>query len=88
MHRAGVWQEPSVVGGQIARWVVVVLTLAGALSILSAEATDAVLAILLGGGVFAAALAFGLAGQEMARQTLQRIQNDAREEDRDTISHL
>jgi hypothetical protein len=165
MHRAGVWQEPSVVAGQIARWVVVVLTLAGALSILSAEATDAVLgamvrylprlaaglllvvvgwaastfaarsvllwavnsglrgarglagavqvlvgvffaalalehlgfgrdialvvlAILLGGGVFAAALAFGLAGQEMARHTLQRIQDDAREEDRDTISHL
>jgi hypothetical protein len=165
MHRAGLWQEPSVVAGQIARWVVVVLTLAGALSILSAEATDAVLgtmvsylprlaagllllvvgwavstfaarsvllwavnsrlrgarwlagavqmlvgvffaalalehlgfgreialvvlAILLGGGVFAAALAFGLAGQEMARHTLQRVQDETREEDRDTISHL
>lgn len=165
MRRAGLYQSPSDLVAQIVRWVVVVLALAGALSILSSEATDdvlsamvnylprlaagllifvvgyavstfvarsvllwtvnaqlrgarwlaggvqfligvffaalalehlgfgrdialTVLAILLGGGVFAAALAFGLAGQELALRTLQRVFQDTREEDRDTISHL
>jgi len=165
MRRAGFWQTPSAMAGHIARWVVVVLTLVGALSILSSEATDAVigsmvnylprlaaallifvvgwavstfvarsvllwavnarvrgarwlsggvqlllgvffaalaldnlgfgrdialvvLAILLGGFVLAAALAFGLAGQNLARQSLENMTRESRDEDRDTLSHL
>jgi hypothetical protein len=165
LRRAGFWQSPSGLAGQVVRWVMVVLTLMGALSILSAEATDAVLsalvgylprlaaglllfvagyalstfvartvllwavnagirgarwlaggvqllvgvffaalalenlgfgreialvvlAILLGGAVFAAALAYGLAGKDLARQSLDRMTREAREEDRDTLSHL
>jgi hypothetical protein len=165
MRRAGLWAPPSEVVAQIVRWVVVVGTLAGALSILNTEATDAVisamvdylprlaagllvfvvdyavstfvgrsvlvwavnaqvrgarwlaggaqllvgvffaalalenlgfgreialtvLAIMLGGGVLAAALAFGLAGKDLARQTLDRMTQGLREEDRDAISHL
>ncbi|MGE5175228.1 MAG: mechanosensitive ion channel family protein [Hyphomicrobiales bacterium] len=165
MRRAGLWLPPSDLVAQVVRWVIVMITLAGALSILSTEATDAViaamvrylprlaagllifvlgwavstfvarsvllwavnaqvrgarwlaggaqllvgvffaalalenlgfgreialtvLAILLGGGVLAAALAFGLAGQPLARRTLERMTQELREEDRDTISHL
>lgn len=165
MRRAGLWQPPSAIAGQIVRWVVVVLTLLGALSILSAEATDdvlramvnylprlaagllilvvgyalstlvarsvllwavnsrlrgarwlagggrllvgvfflalalenlgfgrdialVVLAILLGGGVLALALAFGLAGKDLARQSLEQMTREAREDDSDTFSHL
>lgn len=165
MRRAGLWRHPSEIVAEVVRWVVVVITLAGALSILNTEATDAViaamvnylprlaaglllfvlgyaastfiarsvllwavnaqvrgarwlaggaqllvgvffaalalenlgfgrdiavtiLAILLGGGVLAAALAFGLAGKDLARQTLDRMTQELREEDRDTISHL
>lgn len=165
MRRAGLWLPPSDLVAQIVRWIIVMVTLAGALSILSTEATDAViaamvrylprlaagllifvlgwavstfvarsvllwavnaqvrgarwlaggaqllvgvffaalalenlgfgreialtvLAILLGGGVLAAALAFGLAGQPLARRTLERMTQELREEDRDTISHL
>jgi hypothetical protein len=47
-----------------------------------------VLSILLGGGVLAAALAFGLAGKDLARQALERMTEGTRDEDRDTISHL
>jgi hypothetical protein len=47
-----------------------------------------VLSILLGGGVLAAALAFGLAGKDLARRALERMTAGTREEDRDTISHL
>lgn len=165
MRRAGFWQTPSALLGQVARWIVLVLTLVGALSILSSEATDAVigsmvnylprlaaallifvvgwavstfvarsvllwavnarvrgarwlsggvqlllgvffaalaldnlgfgrdialvvLAILLGGFVLAAALAFGLAGQDLARQSLETMTRESRDEDRDTLSHL
>lgn len=165
LRRAGFWNAPSALVGQVIRWVIVVLTLIGALSILSSEATDrvigsmvdymprlaaallifvvgwavstfvarsvllwavnarvrgarwlaggvqllvgvffaalalehlgfgrdialVVLAILLGGGVLAAALAFGLAGQDLARQSLERMTRESREEDRDTLSHL
>jgi hypothetical protein len=165
MRRAGLWQTPSALVGHILRWLIVVVTLVGALSILSSEATDAVigsmvdylprlaagllifvvgyavgtfvgrsvllwavnarvrgapwlaggtqlivgvffaalalehlgfgrdialvvLAILLGGGVLAAALAFGLAGQDLARQSLEKMTRASREQDRDTLSHL
>jgi hypothetical protein len=165
MRRAGLWQSPSAIVGQVVRWLTVVGTLVGALSILSAEATDdvlrsmvsylprlaagllvlvvgyafstlvqrsvllwavnarlrgagwlaggarllaavfflalalenlgfgrdialVVLAILLGGGVLALALAFGLAGKDLARQSLEQMTRDAREEDSDTFSHL
>lgn len=47
-----------------------------------------VLSILLGGGVLAAALAYGLAGKELARESLEQILRDVRDEDRDTLSHL
>lgn len=165
MRRAGLRHQPSVLVGQLFRWVVVILTLIGALSILSAEATDVViramvtymprlvagllllvagyavstfagrsvliwsvnaqvhgarwlaggvrvlvgvffaalalenlgfgrdialvvLAILLGGGVFAAALAYGLAGKDLARQSLERMTREAHGEDQETLSHL
>jgi len=165
MRRAGFRQTPSAVIGQVTRWIVLVLTLVGALSILSSEATDAVigsmvnylprlaaallifvvgwavstfvarsvllwavnarvrgarwlsggvqlllgvffaalaldnlgfgrdialvvLAVLLGGFVLAAALAFGLAGQDLARQSLETMTRESRDEDRDTLSHL
>jgi len=165
LRRTSLRQTPSVLVGQVVRWVGVVLTLIGALSILSAEATDVVLAslvqylprlaagllflvlgyaistfaarsvliwavnsrlqgarwlaagvrllvsvfflalalenlgfgrdialvvlaILLGGGVFATALAFGLAGKDLARESLERMTRAAREEDHDTLSHL
>lgn len=165
LRRAGLRQRPSVLLGQLTRWLVVVLTLLGALSILSAEATDVVmgamvtymprlvagllllvvgyavsaftgrsvliwavnarvqgarwlaggvrllvgvffaalalenlgfgreialvvLAILLGGGVFAAALAYGLAGKDLARQSLERMTREAHGEDRETLSHI
>ncbi|OGT28375.1 MAG: hypothetical protein A2Z17_05565 [Gammaproteobacteria bacterium RBG_16_66_13] len=165
LRRTSLRQSPSVLVGQVVRWVGVVLTLVGALSILSAEATDVVLAslvrymprlaagllllvlgyaistfvarsvliwavnsrlqgarwlaagvrllvgifflalalenlgfgrdialvvlaILLGGGVFATALAFGLAGKDLARESLERMMREAREEDRDSLSHL
>jgi hypothetical protein len=165
LRRTSLRQTPSVLAGQVVRWLVVVLTLLAALSIMSAEATDAVLAglihylprlaaglilivlgfaassfsarsvliwavnselrgarwlalgvqvvvgmfflalaldnlgfgrdvalvvlaILLGGAVFAAALAFGLAGKELAHESLERMLRNARDEDRDTLSHL
>lgn len=165
LRRTSLRQTPSVLAGQAVRWIVIVLTLVCALSILSAEATDAVLAglihylprlaaglilivlglaisafaarsvliwavnselagsswlalgvravvfvfflalafenlgfgrdialvvlaILLGGAVLAAALAFGLAGKDLARETLERMLRRARDEDRDTLSHL
>ncbi|HKA25382.1 MAG TPA: hypothetical protein VKF80_10410 [Candidatus Eisenbacteria bacterium] len=165
LRRTSLRQTPSVLAGQATRWIVIVLTLVCALSILSAEATDAVLAglihylprlaaglilivlgfaissftarsvliwavnselagsswlafgvrvvvgvfflalalenlgfgrdialvvlaILLGGAVLAAALAFGLAGKDLARETLERMLRRARDEDRDTLSHL
>jgi hypothetical protein len=47
-----------------------------------------VLAILLGGGVFAAALAYGLAGKELARQSLERMTREAHGEGNETLSHL
>lgn len=52
------------------------------------EVSLVVLSILLGGGVLAAALAYGLAGKELARESLEKILRDARDEDRDTLSHL
>jgi Mechanosensitive ion channel, conserved TM helix len=165
LRRAGLRQQPSVLVGQLFRWLIVILTLLGALSILSSEATDVVLAamvtylprlvagllllvvgyavsafagrgvliwsvnaqiqgarwlaggvrllvgvffaalalenlgfgrdialvvlaILLGGGVFAAALAYGLAGKDLARQSLDRMTREARGEDHETLSHL
>jgi len=165
LRRAGLRHRPSELVGQLLRWLIVILTLLGALSILSAEATDVVigamvtylprlvagllllvvgyavstfagrsvliwsvnaqvqgapwlaggvrllvgvffaalalenlgfgrdialvvLAILLGGGVFAAALAYGLAGKELARQSLERMTREAHGEDHDTLSHL
>jgi len=165
LRRAGLRRKPSMLVGQMLRWLIVILTLIGALSILSAEATDQViqamvtymprlvagllllvagyavsaftgrsvliwsvnaqvhgarwlaggvrllvgvffaalalenlgfgraiaqlvLAILLGGGVFAAALAYGLAGQELARQSLERMTRESRGEDQETLSHL
>jgi hypothetical protein len=165
LSRAGLRHGPSAIAGQVVRWVVVVLTLVGALSILSTEATDAVigamasylprlvaalliivvgyavstfvarsvllwavnarlrgarwlagglqllvgvffaalalenlgfgreialvvLAILLGGIVLAGALAFGLAGKDLARQSLERMMHEAGEDDWDTLSHL
>jgi hypothetical protein len=165
LRRAGLRHQPSVLVGQLLRWFIVILTLLGALSILSAEATDVVfgtlvtymprlvagllllvagyavsafagrsvliwsvnaqiqgarwlaqgvrllvgvffaalalenlgfgrdialvvLAILLGGGVFAAALAYGLAGKDLARQSLERMTREARGEDHETLSHL
>jgi hypothetical protein len=165
LRRAGLRHPPSTLVAQLLRWVIVVLALLGALSILSAEATDVVLramvtyaprlvagllllvvgyavsalagrsvliwavnaqvqaarwlaggvrllvgiffaalalenlgfgrdialvvlAILLGGGVFAAALAYGLAGKELARQSLERMMREAHGEDSETLSHL
>ena len=165
LRRAGLRPQPSALVGRFLRWLIVILTLLGALSILSAEATDVVLAamvtytprlvagllllvvgyavstfagrsvliwsvnvqvqgahwlaggvrllvgvffaalalenlgfgrdialvvlaILLGGGVFAAALAYGLAGKDLARQSLERMTRDARGEERETLSHL
>jgi len=165
LRRAGLRHQPSQLVAQLLRWLIVTLTLLGALSILSAEATDVVLgamvtylprliagllllvvgyavstfvarsvliwsvnaqvhgarwlaggvrllvavffsalalehlgfgreialvvlAILLGGGVFAAALAYGLAGKEMARQSLERMTREAHGEDQETLSHL
>lgn len=165
LRRTSMRLPPSALVGQLVRWVMVVLTLLAALSILSAEATDVVLAemvkylprlaagllililgyavstfvarsvliwavnsrlhgarwlsagvrvvvgvffltialenlgfgrdialvvlaILLGGSVLAFALAFGLAGRDLARESLERATHEAREEDRDTLSHL
>ena len=165
LRRAGLRHPPSALIGQLLRWLIVVLTLLGALSILSAEATDVViaamvtymprlvagllllvvgyavsafagrsvliwsvnaqvqgarwlaggvrmlvgvffaalalehlgfgrdialvvLAILLGGGVFSAALAYGLAGKDLARQSLERMTREARGEEHETLSHL
>lgn len=165
LRRAGLRHQPSVLVGQLFRWLIVVLTLLGALSILSAEATDVVigamvtymprlvagllllvagyavsafasrsvliwsvnaqiqgarwlsggvrllvgiffaalalenlgfgreialvvLAILLGGGVFSAGLAYGLAGQDLARQSLERMTREAHGDDHETLSHL
>jgi hypothetical protein len=165
LRRTSLRQSPSAMVGQGVRWLVVVFTLLGAISILSAEATDTVLtamvhylprlaaglllivlgwavatfatrsvliwavnsrlqggpwlaagvrvlvsvffmalalenlgfgrdiavvvlAILLGGGVFAASLAFGLAGKDLAHSYLEKMTRDLSEEDRDTLSHL
>jgi hypothetical protein len=165
MLRAGFRHTPSVIAGQVVRWLVMILTLLGAMSILSTEATDevmqslvhymprlvaalvifvvgfaistfvarsvllwavnarlqgarwvaggvqlltgvffialaldnlgfgrqiaiVVLAILLGGGVLAAALAYGLAGKDLARQSLDRMTRHLGDDDRDTLSHL
>jgi hypothetical protein len=165
LRRTSLRAPPSMLVGQVVRWIVVVFTLLGAVSILSAEATDVVIAamvqylprlaagllllvigwaistflarsvliwavntrvqgarwlatgvrlivgvfflalalenlgfgrdialvvlsILLGGGVLAGALAFGLAGKDFARQTLDRMTTELRDEDRDTLSHL
>ncbi|HSQ61235.1 MAG TPA: hypothetical protein VLT84_12535 [Acidobacteriota bacterium] len=52
------------------------------------EISLVVLAILLGGGALAAAIAFGLAGKDLARQALDRMTEGTRDDDRDTISHL
>jgi hypothetical protein len=52
------------------------------------EVSLVVLSILLGGGVLAAALAYGLAGKELARESLEQMLRDVRDEDRDTLSHL
>jgi hypothetical protein len=43
LRRAGLRHPPSALVAQLLRWIVVVVTLLGALSILSAEATDVVL---------------------------------------------
>ncbi len=165
LRRAGLRAEPSVLVGQLFRWLIVIVTLVSALSILSAEATDVVLAamvtylprlvagllllvvgfavsafagrsvliwsvnaqvqgarflaagvrllvgvffaalalenlgfgrdialvvlaILLGGFVLACALAYGLAGQDLARQSLNRMTREARGEEHETLSHL
>ena len=165
LRRAGISQAPSALVGTGVRWIVALLTLAGALSILSAETTDAVLGalvgylphlgagmlivfvgwvvsrfvarsalvwavnaqlegarwlangiqllitlffvalaleqvgfgsqialviltILLGGGVFAFALAFGLAGQDLARRWLERVIRREGDKNSDHISHL
>lgn len=165
LRRAGLRHQPSALIGQLLRWLIVILTLLGSLSILSAEATDVVLsamvtymprlvaglillvvgyavsvfasrsvliwsvnaqvqgarwlaggvrllvgvfftalalenlgfgrdialvvlAILLGGGVFAAALSYGLAGKDLARQSLERMTREAHGDDRQTLSHL
>lgn len=165
MLRAGLRHTPSAIVGQVVRWLVMILTLLGALSILSSEASDevmgslvrytprliaaliifvvgyavstfaarsvllwavnarlqgarwvaggvqlltgvffialaldnlgfgreiavVVLAILLGGGVLAGALAFGLAGKDLARQSLDRMTREMHDSDRDTLSHL
>jgi hypothetical protein len=47
-----------------------------------------VLSILLGGGVLAFALAYGLAGKDLARESLDVMLRDVRDEDHDTLSHL
>ena len=47
-----------------------------------------VLAILLGGGVLALALAYGMAGRDLARESLETMLEEARDEDRDGLSHL
>jgi len=47
-----------------------------------------VLAILLGGGILALALAYGLAGRDLARESLETMLEEARDEDRDGLSHL
>lgn len=47
-----------------------------------------VLAILLGGGVLAFALAYGMAGRDLARESLETMLEEARDEDRDGLSHL
>lgn len=47
-----------------------------------------VLAILLGGAVLAAALAFGLAGKDLARQSLDRMTREMHEHDQNNLSHL
>lgn len=47
-----------------------------------------VLAILLGGTVLALALAYGLAGRDLARESLEMMLREVRDEDRDTLSHL
>jgi hypothetical protein len=47
-----------------------------------------VLSILLGGGVLAAALAFGLAGKDMARRILEQMTRRMHGDDEDTLSHL
>jgi hypothetical protein len=46
-----------------------------------------VLAILLGGFVLAAALAFGLAGRSLARESLENMTRESRD-DEDRLSHL
>lgn len=52
------------------------------------EVSLVVLAILLGGGVLALALAYGLAGRDLARESLETMLEEARDEDRDGLSHL
>ncbi|HET7904520.1 MAG TPA: hypothetical protein VFM17_08165 [Candidatus Eisenbacteria bacterium] len=52
------------------------------------EISLVVLAIMLGGGALAAAIAFGLAGKDLARQALDQMMEGTRDDDRDTISHL
>jgi Mechanosensitive ion channel, conserved TM helix len=47
-----------------------------------------VLAILLGGGVLSLALAYGMAGRDFARESLEHMLREVRDEDRDTLSHL
>jgi hypothetical protein len=47
-----------------------------------------VLAILLGSGTFSLALAYGLAGRDFARESLEVMLREVRDEDRDTLSHL
>jgi hypothetical protein len=44
--------------------------------------------ILFGGVVFALALAFGLAGRDLAGQVLERIARRREEEGRDELKHL
>jgi hypothetical protein len=47
-----------------------------------------VLAILLGGGVLALALAYGFAGRDLARESLETMLEETRDDDRDGLSHL
>jgi hypothetical protein len=165
MVRAGLRHSPSALVGQLVRWLVMIVALLSALSIMSAEATDevtsalvrylprlaagiftfvigygastfagrsvllwavnarlqggrwlaggvqilmsvffaalalenlgfgrdiavVVLAILLGGAVLAAALAYGLGAKDLARQSLDRMTREMQEQDRDSIAHL
>jgi len=61
---------------------------ASGLGIIAVQGVLVVLAILLGGGVLALALAYGFAGRDLARESLETMLEEARDEDRDGLSHL